>query len=385
MSTEYLRTSESVSNGHPDKICDQISDAILDECLKQDPSSRVAVEASIKNHTVGILGEISTSANLNINKIVLKVLENIGHKDNIWGLDLNKIKIDNNLTTQSKDINFGVSRLDGEIGAGDQGIMFGYACSDTPEYMPLPIKLANDLMYKHSQVRKSLTNNILGPDAKSQVTLTYNKGIPTNIHTIVFSTQHSSDCNLSNVKDLVKSLILDPILPKSLLTTRTKIMINPAGPFEIGGPIADAGLTGRKIIVDTYGSAAHHGGGAFSGKDPTKVDRSGAYAARQIAKSLVAAGFSNEIEIEVSYAIGYPKPISIRVTNGFSQPIKLETNLLKYIKQYLSPKNIINQLNLQKPIYSQTSTFGHFGKNYLPWEKIIDLKKLSKINYNFAA
>ncbi len=368
----YIFTSESVSEGHPDKICDQISDAILDECLKSDPNSRVACEALIKNNTVVVAGEITSKANLNYEAIARKVVEDIGYNEDVLGFTSSGFEFQNLISEQSKDIDAGISGND-VLGSGDQGLMFGYACKETPELMPLPIALAHKLMLKHAEVRK--TSGLgLRPDAKSQVSIEYDSNYqPKRIDSVVLSTQHSEDLDLEDLRVLVKSQIIETCLPEKLLDDETKFLINPAGRFVIGGPVGDCGLTGRKIIVDTYGGMARHGGGAFSGKDPSKVDRSAAYALRHVAKSLVSNGYCDYCEIQASYAIGIAEPTSIFLNTFESekQPLKIIEKLIK--KNFdLTPTGIISSLKLLDINYQKTSTYGHFGRENqgFTWEEI---------------
>ena len=368
----YIFTSESVSEGHPDKICDQISDAILDECLKSDPNSRVACEALIKNNTVVVAGEITSKANLNYEAIARKVVEDIGYNEDVLGFTSSGFEFQNLISEQSKDIDAGISGND-VLGSGDQGLMFGYACKETPELMPLPIALAHKLMLKHAEVRKTLGLG-LRPDAKSQVSIEYDSNYqPKRIDSVVLSTQHSEDLDLEDLRVLVKSQIIETCLPEKLLDDETKFLINPAGRFVIGGPVGDCGLTGRKIIVDTYGGMARHGGGAFSGKDPSKVDRSAAYALRHVAKSLVSNGYCDYCEIQASYAIGIAEPTSIFLNTFESekQPLKIIEKLIK--KNFdLTPTGIISSLKLLDINYQKTSTYGHFGRENqgFTWEEI---------------
>ena len=371
----YTFTSESVSEGHPDKICDQISDAILDECLKSDPSSRVACETLIKNNTVIVAGEITSKANVDYEAVARKVVNDIGYIEDDLGFTSSGFEFQNLISEQSKDIDAGISRSE-SLGSGDQGLMFGYACKETPELMPLPISLAHKLMLKHADVRK---NKELGlrPDAKSQVSVEYDSNYqPKRIDSIVLSTQHSNDMYLEDLRKLVKTEIIDSCLPEALLDSETKYLINPAGRFVIGGPVGDCGLTGRKIIVDTYGGMARHGGGGFSGKDPSKVDRSAAYALRHAAKSLVANDFCDYCEIQASYAIGVAEPTSIFI-NTFESEKRPISELEEIVKNEfkLTPSGIINSLNLLNPQYLNTASYGHFGRedHGFAWEKVLKL------------
>ena len=371
----YIFTSESVSEGHPDKICDQISDAILDECLKSDPNSRVACETLIKNNTVIVAGEITSKANVDYEAIARKVVKDIGYVEEDLGFTSSGFDFQNLISEQSKDIDAGISG-DEALGSGDQGLMFGYACRETPELMPLPIALAHKLMLKHADVRKAKGLG-LRPDAKSQVSIEYNSNYqPKRIDSVVLSTQHSDDLNLENLREIVKTQIIDSSLPKELLDNETKFLINPAGRFVIGGPVGDCGLTGRKIIVDTYGGMARHGGGGFSGKDPSKVDRSAAYGLRQVAKSLVKYNLCDYCEVQASYAIGVSEPISIYINTFESEKIGLE-KINKIVNENfdLSPSGLIENLHLSNSIYLKTASYGHFGRENVgfKWEEVKDL------------
>ncbi len=358
----YIFTSESVSEGHPDKICDQISDAILDECLKSDPNSRVACETLIKNNTVIVAGEITSKSVVDYEEVARKVVKDIGYTEDDLGFTSSSFKFQNLISEQSKDIDAGISK-DEFLGSGDQGLMFGYACKETPELMPLPIALAHKLMLKHAEIRK---NRDLGlrPDAKSQVSIEYDSNYqPRRIDSVVISTQHSNDLDLHSLREIVKSQIIDSCLPAKLLDENTEYLINPAGRFVIGGPVGDCGLTGRKIIVDTYGGMARHGGGGFSGKDPSKVDRSAAYGLRQLAKSLVKNDFCDYCEVQASYAIGLPQPISIFINTFESEKISLREIYDIVERNFdLSPSGLINDLNLKRALYRKTATYGHFGR-----------------------
>ena len=369
----YIFTSESVSEGHPDKICDQISDAILDECLKSDPNSRVACETLIKNNTVIVAGEITSKANVSYEAVARKVVEDIGYIEDDLGFTSTGFEFQNIISEQSKDIDAGISR-DDFLGSGDQGLMFGYACKETPELMPLPISLAHNLMLKHSEIRKSKGLG-LRPDAKSQVAIEYNDNYqPQRIDSIVFSSQHDSDLSLKQLRELIREEIINKTLPQNFIDNKTKIFINPAGRFVIGGPVSDCGLTGRKIIVDTYGGMARHGGGAFSGKDPSKVDRSAAYALRQVAKSLVAADLCDYCEIQASYAIGVAEPTSIFINAFESEKISMnELAQLVSSNFDLTPSGIIKNLALNETKYFETASYGHFGRENMnfSWEKCV--------------
>ena len=374
---EYIFTSESVSEGHPDKVCDQVSDAVLDAYLKEDPESRVACETLVKNNLVVIAGEITSKGNPDLESVVRGVINDIGYNDDILGFNGSTCKFENHITKQSPDIAQGVNEGEGEDlnqGAGDQGLMFGYACKETESLMPAPIDLSHKLVKKQSEVRKSGLLSWLRPDAKSQVSVQYgdNGKKIKGLSAIVLSTQHDEDISHQEIKDQVYKHIIEPVVPSNWITPETKIFINPTGKFVIGGPVGDCGLTGRKIIVDTYGGMARHGGGAFSGKDPSKVDRSAAYASRYVAKNIVAAGLADYCEIQVSYAIGVAEPTSISIdTFGSSEMSEkeLETLIRKHFD--LRPKSLINALQLKRPIYRDTAAYGHFGRSEdnFSWEK----------------
>ena len=387
-----LFTSESVTEGHPDKVCDAVSDAILDACMEQDPMSRVACETAACTGFVLVTGEITTKANIDIPSIVRKTVNEIGYNDAKTGFDGNTCAVMVALDKQSPDIAMGVDKAleakEGELkddldtGAGDQGMMFGYATNETDDYMPYPISLAHKLAKRLTDVRKDGTLKYLRPDGKTQVSVEYDEnGKPFRLEAVVLSTQHDEDVTQEQIHEDIKKYVFDPILPKELIDDKTKFFINPTGRFVIGGPHGDAGLTGRKIIVDTYGGMARHGGGAFSGKDCTKVDRSAAYAARYVAKNIVAAGFADKAEIQLSYAIGVAQPTSINI-DTFGTGKLSEEKLVDIIRENfdLRPAGIIKMLNLRRPIYRQTAAYGHFGRNdlNLPWEaldKVDDLKK----------
>jgi S-adenosylmethionine synthetase len=372
---ECLFTSESVSEGHPDKMADQISDAILDACLAQDPESRVACETMIKTGMVIVSGEITTKAIINYEQIIRNTIKDIGYQDSSDGFDYKTCAVMNAIGQQSPDISQGVTEGQGlfcEQGAGDQGIMFGYATNETTELMPLPIILSHKLLVKLAELRKTKKLPYLKPDSKSQVTVHYDSKGPKNIEAIVISTQHSEDISLDKLRKDIVNLVIKPSIPSTLLKgiKEENIYINPTGRFVIGGPMGDCGLTGRKIIVDTYGGMSRHGGGAFSGKDPSKVDRSAAYAARYIAKNIVAAKLADKCEIQLSYAIGKAEPISIFVETFETGKISEEEITELIYKHFpLKPKDIISAFDLKKPIYAETAKYGHFGRNIFPWEK----------------
>ena len=370
--SSYLFTSESVSEGHPDKIADQISDAVLDEILKQDPKARVACETYVKTGMALVGGEITTSAWVDIENLTRQVICDIGYKHSEMGFDGNSCAVLNAIGKQSSDINQGVDRENPlDQGAGDQGIMFGYATNETEVLMPAAITYAHRLMEKQAEVRKSGKLAWLRPDAKSQVTLKYEDNKIVGVDAVVLSTQHSEEVSQKEIYEGVMEEIIKPILPSEWLSQQTKYFINPTGRFVIGGPMGDCGLTGRKIIVDTYGGAARHGGGSFSGKDPSKVDRSAAYAARYVAKNIVAAGLADRCEIQLSYAIGVAEPTSIMVETFGTGKVSNEV-LVKLVREFfdLRPYGLIKMLNLIQPIYRQTAAYGHFGREQFPWEKV---------------
>jgi S-adenosylmethionine synthetase len=379
-----LFTSESVTEGHPDKLCDQVSDAVLDACLEQDPRSRVACETATKTGFVMLLGEITTNAHLNFDELVRKVVNEIGYDSSEKGFDGNSCSVMTAIARQSGDIAMGVNQSleakHGEmsdeeveaIGAGDQGMMFGYACNETPTLMPMPIYLAHKLALRLTEVRKNGTLPWLRPDGKSQVTVEYVYGKPTRVDTVLVSTQHAPEVSQEEIRAAIIEHVILPTLPPEMVDDEIKIFVNPTGRFVIGGPMGDAGVTGRKIIVDTYGGMGRHGGGAFSGKDPTKVDRSAAYAARWAAKNIVAAGLAERCEIQVAYAIGVAYPLSINVET-FGTGVIPDEDIAQLVDEHfdLRPGAIIRDLRLRRPIYRQTAAYGHFGRAdlNLPWEQ----------------
>ena len=377
-----LFTSESVTEGHPDKLCDYISDSVLDAYLTRDPYSRVACETVAGKGQILVTGEITSNADVDIEKIVRDTIKEIGFNNAETDIDYKTCKVLLNISKQSQDIALGVDKSleqkqgskEESEGAGDQGMMFGFATDETPEYMPMPICLAHKLAKRLAYVRKQNILSYIRPDGKVQVTVEYEKGEPKRVDTIVVSSQHTEKVNFNRLKEEIKEYVIKPVVPKELLDKDTKYYINPTGRFVIGGPLGDSGLTGRKIIVDTYGGYSRHGGGAFSGKDPTKVDRSAAYMARYIAKNIVANGFAKKCEIQLSYAIGVAKPVSIYVDTFGTGKISDNDIVRKINNSFnLTPRGIIETLDLRKPIYKKTTNYGHFGKPDLPWEQIIKL------------
>jgi len=365
--SRHIFTSESVTEGHPDKVCDQVSDAVLDAALAQDATSRVACETLVTTDICVIAGEITTEAKINYEDVARQAVKDIGYDDPAIGFDYRTFKFCNFVHTQSRDIAMGVDTG----GAGDQGLMFGYACDETPELMPLPIMLAHQLTRKLSDVRRSGELRFLRPDGKSQVSVEYLNGSPARIDAVVVSTQHA-EMDIDELREQVKAAIIDPVVPASMIDASTKFHINPTGRFVIGGPHGDSGVTGRKIIVDTYGGMGRHGGGAFSGKDPTKVDRSACYMARYIAKNIVAAGLATRCEVQLAYAIGVAEPVSVLV-NTFGTSVVDEERIVELVRAHfpLTPKGMIDHLQLRRPIYRLTAAFGHFGRteDSFSWEK----------------
>ena len=393
-SPKLMFTSESVTEGHPDKMCDQISDAVLDACLEQDPRSRVACETATKTGFVALLGEITTQAFVNFDDLVRKVVLEIGYDSSDKGFDGHTCAVLTAIASQSPDIAMGVDHAlesrDGHhltdeevesIGAGDQGMMFGFACNETSTLMPLPIYLAHKLTRRQSELRKDGTISWLRPDAKSQVTIEYSKGKPKRVDTVLISTQHAPDVSQAEITEIVTDQIIMPALPADMVDNNIKVYVNPTGRFVVGGPMGDAGVTGRKIIVDTYGGMGRHGGGAFSGKDPTKVDRSGAYAARYVAKNIVAAGLADRVEVQVAYAIGVAHPLSVNVET-FGTARIADEKISALVDEYfdLRPGAIIRDLGLRKPIYRKTAAYGHFGRDDIefPWERTDKAEALKK-------
>ena len=381
----YFFTSESVGEGHPDKLCDQVSDAILDACLKDDPESRVACETFASTSLVLIGGEITTNTFIDFHHLVRDIAKDIGYTDPSYGLDCNSMAVLDMIHSQSPDISQGVSgtglkKFKGQQGAGDQGMMFGFACNETKELMPMPIMLAHKLLLNAAKLRKNKTIKWLRPDSKSQVTIEYEGNKPIRIDSVVISHQHAPEVTYKEIETTIIEKIIIPVLePTGMLDKKTNYYINPTGRFVVGGPFGDTGLTGRKIIVDTYGGMGRHGGGAFSGKDPTKVDRSAAYAARYVAKNIVAAKLADKCEIQLAYAIGVPFPVSIMVDTFGTGKVNEESISKAVAKVFdLSPAGIIKTLNLRRPIYLKTAAYGHFGRSEFPWEKTDKIEELLK-------
>lgn len=382
---QYLFTSESVTEGHPDKVADQISDAVLDACLTEDTKSRVACETLVTTGLCLIAGEITSTANIAYEEIARRVIRDIGYTDSAMGFCADTCAVLRAVDKQSPDISQGVSEGQGlyqSQGAGDQGLMFGYACDETPELMPMPIVFAHQLTKRLADVRKSGELDFLRPDGKSQVTIEYIDNKPIRIDTVVISSQHSEDVDYATLEESIREAVIKKTLPAGMLDDKTRILINPTGRFVVGGPQGDCGLTGRKIIVDTYGGHGSHGGGAFSGKDPSKVDRSASYAARHVAKNLVAAGLAKRCEVQVAYAIGYPEPVSILI-DTFGTGIKTDEDLLPIVREVwnLSPAHIIKNLDLLRPIYQKTAAYGHFGRNDpdFTWETTDKIDRLKSV------
>ncbi|MBI4358838.1 MAG: methionine adenosyltransferase [Candidatus Omnitrophica bacterium] len=375
---KHLFTSESVGEGHPDKLCDQVSDAVLDAFLAQDPNARVACETLVSRNNLVVAGEITAKAKVDISSVAREVIKDIGYDDLAYGFDYKSCNVTTYIHQQSPDIAMGVDKG----GAGDQGMMFGYATDETPELMPLPIMLAHHLVFELSRIRKSGTLKYLRPDAKSQVTVEYDGGKPTRVVTVVISTQHDGAVKLDTIERDIHALLIEKVIPSKYMEKTTKILVNPTGRFEVGGPLGDTGLTGRKIIVDTYGGVGAHGGGAFSGKDPSKVDRSASYFARYVAKNIVASKLATRCEIQIAYAIGVPEPVSIMV-NTFGTGRVSDGEIAKAIRKMFdfTPRGIINRLNLRRPIYRQTAAYGHFGRkgDGFTWEKTDAVEELIQI------
>ena len=371
---KYLFTSESVTKGHPDKVCDQISDAILDACIAKDPFSRVAVETTVRTDHVSVMGELTTNAKVNYEKIIRDTIRAIGYTQSDIGFDADSVQIECHLHRQSEDIAMGVDNAydnENTLGAGDQGMMFGYATEETESYLPLTLDLANKLALRLTEVREQNVLDYLRPDGKTQVTVEYEDGVAKRIDTVVVSTQHKDTVNLQQLRADILYTVIMPVLPKDMVDDKTRFLINPTGRFVVGGPAADTGLTGRKIIADTYGGAAPHGGGAFSGKDGTKVDRSGAYMARYIAKNIVANKLAKQCTVQLSYAIGVAQPVSVFVdTKGTG--VTGDELLCNWVKETFdcTPQAMIRLCGLRQPIFHKTSAYGHYGKEELPWERV---------------
>ncbi len=383
--SSYLFTSESVSEGHPDKVADQISDAVLDAALAGDPQSRVACETMVTTGLCVIAGEITSKSDIEYENIARQTIRDIGYTHGDIGFSADNCAVIRVVDKQSPDISQGVTADDGlhkGLGAGDQGLMFGYACNETEQLMPLPITLAHQLTKKLADVRKDGSASFLRPDSKSQVTVEYENDQPKRIDTVVISSQHAEEISHARLEEAIREAVIKPIIPGNMMDDKTRILINPTGRFVIGGPQGDCGLTGRKIIVDTYGGMGHHGGGAFSGKDPTKVDRSACYAARHVAKNIVGAGLANRCEVQLAYAIGYPEPVSIYV-NTFGTGTKSDEEILTLVREiwHLSPQQIIDGLDLRRPIYQKTAAYGHFGRNDpdFTWEALDKVDRLKDL------